>query len=201
MKQNETGFSYVDTMVGLTIMLIGLLGLAGTIGASVMRSRQQEKQLLAKQYATSSLETILSARDTDLTSLQDGWDSIGNIGSNLVGGTPRGVFVTGEKLMKFSKGPDGVKNTPDDDLTAPGPDQLIGTLDDNGTESLGMTREIIITDICDPDRPSPNCSSPGVNPVTARQITVKVRYSAGSTNSNSANNNYTETVSTTLTKY
>ena len=46
MKNNDAGFSYVDTMVGLTIMLIGLLGLAGTIGASVMRSRQQEQQLL-----------------------------------------------------------------------------------------------------------------------------------------------------------
>jgi type II secretory pathway pseudopilin PulG len=186
MKQKEAGFSYIDTMVGLTILLTGLLGLAGTVGVSVLRSRQQEQQLLAKQHATSALEAIMSARDLKVNGLQNGWDSIGNVGSNIVNGAPRGVFATGQRPIK-------------DDA---GPDNLIGTDDDTGTMVPGMTREIIITDICDPDRPSPGCSPSGSNPIMARKVVVKVRYLAspqGSVNSNTAK--LVESVSTVLTNY
>ena len=179
MKNNEAGFSYVDTMVGLTIMLIGLLGLAGTIGASVMRSRQQEQQLLAKQYATSSMESIISARDINADGLTDGWDSIGNVGSNYVSGSYRGVFLTGWQPLK----------------PEPGADDLVGTSDDSGTPVAGMARQIVITDTCDPERPSPGCLPSGTNPIAIRQITVTIRYQ------NNASSTLTESVSTTLTKY
>jgi type II secretory pathway pseudopilin PulG len=186
MKGKEAGFSYVDTMVGLTILLVGLLALAGTIAASVMRSRQQEQQLLAKQYATSIMESIISARDIDSPGLVNGWDSIGNVGNNLVGGVPKGVFVNGEQALE----------------TGAGPDQLIGTTDDDGPAVPGLTREIIITDICDPERPSYNCSPAGANPVMARRVTVKVRYLMNPSGSvNAATAKQLEAVSTILTNY
>lgn len=178
MKNNEAGFSYVDTLVGMTVMLIGLLALAGTIAASVLRSRQQEQQLLAKQYATSTLESITSARDIKVQGLQDGWDSIGNVGSNIVNGAARGIFLTGEQSLYLS----------------PGPDQVVGTADDNGSLAADMKRQIVITDICDPDRPSYNCSPAGINPIMMRRISVTISYYAGRAK-------LTETVSTVLTRY
>jgi type II secretory pathway pseudopilin PulG len=186
MKKNEAGFSYADTMVGVTIMTIGLLGLAGTIGASVVRSRQQEQQLRAKQYAISTMESVMSARDINANGLQNGWDSIGNIGSNVVNGTPRGVFLSGEQPLRENAGPD----------------EEVGTSDDSGVSLNGMTREIIITDVCDPERPSPGCSPAGTNPIMARKITVKIRYPANPLGGVTANaTKLNETVSTVLTKF
>jgi type II secretory pathway pseudopilin PulG len=192
MKQTEAGFSYIDTMVGLTVMLIGLLGLAGTIGVSVMRSRQQEQQLLAKQYATSIMESVLSARDiksanfannNNTTPIEDGWDFIGHVNTNIVDGTARGIFVIGEKPLSIGAGDD----------------QVIGTADDITSTAQGISQEVIITDICDPERPSANCSPAGANPVMMRNITVKVRYPNNPANYGNAR--LTEIVSTVLSKY
>lgn len=176
--RHEAGFSYIDTLVGMTVMLIGLLALAGTIAASVLRSRQQEQQLLAKQYATSTLESITSARDIKVQGLQDGWDSIGNVGSNVINGAARGIFLVGEKPLYAS----------------PGPDQVVGTADDNGGTVTGLTRQIVITDICDPDRPSPGCTPAGTNPIMMRRIAVTIYYYAGRAK-------LTETAATVLTRY
>ena len=159
-------------------MLIGLMALAGTIAASVMRSRQQEQQLLAKQYATSTLESITSARDIKVQGLQDGWDSIGNVGNNIINGAARGIFLTGEQPLYIS----------------PGADQVVGTSDDSGGTVQNMTRQIVITDICDPERPSYNCSPAGSNPIMMRRINVTIYYFAG-------RSKLTETVSTVLTRY
>ena len=178
MRKAEAGFSYLDTMVGLTILMMGLAGLAGTIVASVVRSRQQEQQLLAKQYATSTMESIISARDIKVAGLTNGWDSIGNVGSNIINGAARGIFVTGQQPVK----------------TGVGTDQVIGTADDNGTIVPELTREIIIEDLCDPARPSFNCSPPGTNPVMMRRITVNIKYWVGRVR-------MSESVVTTLTNY
>ena len=186
MNKNEAGFSYADTMVGITIMMIGMMALAGTIGASMVRSRQQEQQLRAKQYAVSTMESVMSARDINANGLQNGWDSIGNIGSNIVGGTARGVFLNGEQALKENAGAD----------------EVVGTGDDSGNTVSGVTREIIITDVCDPDRPSPGCSPAGTNPIMARKITVKIRYPANPFSGVTASTTkLTETISTVLTKF
>lgn len=192
MKQREAGFSYVDTMIGLTVMLVGLLGLAGTIGVTVMRSRQQEQQLMAKQYATSIMESVISARDiksanyannNNATPVEDGWDFIGHVDTNIVDGTARGIFVVGEKPLSVGAGAD----------------QVIGTADDITSAAQGMTQEVIITDVCDPDRPSSGCTPSGTNPVMMRNITIKVRYPNNP--ANAGNVKLTETVSTILSKY
>jgi Tfp pilus assembly protein PilV len=176
MKKNQAGFSYVDILIAITIMLVGVLALAGAIAGSVMRSRQQQQQLLAKQYATSTLESVISARDLNSFSL--GWDSIGNVGSNIVNGVPRGVFQSGIQTIK-----------PD-----PGPDQVVGTADDSGTAIAGFRRQIVVTDVCDTERPSANCPVPGVWPVMMRQVTVTIYYQAERLER-------LETVTTILAKY
>ena len=176
MKKNQAGFSYVDILIAITIMLVGVLALAGAIAGSVMRSRQQQQQLLAKQYATSTLESVISARDLSAFAL--GWDSIGNVGSNTVNGVPRGVFLVGVQPMKLD----------------PGPDQVVGTADDAGTAIANFRRQIVVTDICDPDRPSANCPIPGIWPIMMRQVTVTIYYQAERLER-------LETVTTILAKY
>ena len=56
----------------------------------------------------------------------------------------------------------------------PGPDGIYGTDDDDGNLIPGVEREIIITDIPDPDRPG--------DPISLRQVTVRIHYRVGSAN-------------------
>lgn len=159
---NESGFSYIEVMVALVILLVGILALMAAITSSVIQSKTQQQQLNAKQIATSTMEAILSAKETDGGRL--GWNTIGNIGSNPNGsGVPQGIFSIGFLPIK----------------TDAGPDQIVGTNDDTGPVVTGYQRRIVISDICDPDRPSSNCPTPGTFPVRMRSVEVTVNYFVG----------------------
>jgi type II secretory pathway pseudopilin PulG len=170
MKDNSSaGFSYIDVMIAIVILMVGILALIAAISASMLISRGQEQQLNAKQYLVSTMESIMSAKETapegtDLTPL--GWNAIGNVGSNIdpATGQPRGVFVTGVQEVRQNAGPD----------------EIIGTFDDTGPVVPGLARQIVITDLCDPDRPSAVCPVPGTFPVRNRMVTVTMTYFAGS---------------------
>ncbi len=158
----ESGFSYIDVMIALVILMVGILALLSGISSSILAAKGQEQQLLAKQYATSAMESLMSVKETDPDRL--GWNAIGNVGSNPnPSGTPQGIFVTGFQPVYQDAGPD----------------EVIGTADDTGTEVEGLQREITITDICDPDRPSPICSPAGTMDVKMRSVTVTVVYFVG----------------------
>ena len=43
-KSNEKGFSYIDVMIGLLIMMIGILGATQALTANLLRSYESEKQ-------------------------------------------------------------------------------------------------------------------------------------------------------------
>jgi type II secretory pathway pseudopilin PulG len=174
----EEGFSYVDVMVALVIFLIGILGYLSAISAGVLLSRGQQQQLLARHIAATAMESIMAAKETDPNRL--GWDAIGNVGSNIDPNTglPEGIFLTGFQQV--------VANA--------GADEVIGTADDAGAVTVGYSRQIVITDICDPDRPSPICPTPGAWPVKMRRVTVTVRYFVG-------NAQRDEVLTTILTDY
>ncbi len=161
-RKPQAGFSYIDVMIALVILMIGILALLSGISGSVLQSRGQEQQLLAKQYATSAMESIMSVKETDPARL--GWNAIGNVGSNPnASGTPQGIFVTGFQPVELDAGPD----------------EVIGTADDTGTVVEGLQRRIVIADICDIERPSYNCTPPGTMAVKMRSISVTVRYNVG----------------------
>lgn len=174
--RSEAGFSYIDVMIALVILMIGILALLSGIAASVLRTRGQEQQVLAKQYAASTMESIMSVKETDPVRL--GWDAVGNIGTNPVNGVNQGIFVTGMRDL----------------LPNAGPDEVIGTNDDTGTAVPGLQRQIVITDICDPDRPSPACTPAGTLATRMRSVTVTVTYYVGTSQRQ-------EVLSTILTKY
>lgn len=174
---SQAGFSYIDVMIALVILMIGILALLSGISGSILQARGHEQQLLAKQVAASTMESIMSVKETDPARL--GWPAVGNIGTNPVGGVNQGIFVNGFQRVY-----------PD-----PGPDEVLGTADDTGTPVSGLQRQIVITDICDPDRPSPViCNPPGTFAVLIRSVVVTVTY-------NVAGVQRPESVRTVLTNY
>jgi len=160
-SSSESGFSYIDVMIALVILMVGILALLSGLSGSILQARGHEQQLLAKQVATSTMESILSVKETDPARL--GWNAIGNVGSNPVNGVPQGVFVTGLQPV----------------LQNAGPDEVLGTADDNGVQIAGLQRRIVITDVCDPDRPSPICTPPGTSAIRIRSVQVTVTYNVG----------------------
>ncbi|MBA3439778.1 MAG: hypothetical protein H0T92_07910 [Pyrinomonadaceae bacterium] len=153
MNADERGFTYLDVLVGMMILSVGIMALAAAVTGAVVRSRELEQQLIAKQHAASTLESIFSARDLETL----GWDAVGNVGTNIVTGVARGIFLTGQQPIE-----------PD-----PGADRIVGTADDTGSAVGGFQRQITITDINDPQRPSPP------NPIMMREVRVIIFYQAG----------------------
>lgn len=176
--KSEAGFSYIDVIIAIVILMVGILAMLSGISAAIVHSAAQEQQLGAKQIITSAMESIRSAKETDLNrppeQIRLGWPAVGNVGSNpdpgpdgifetADDGPPQGIFVTGFQQV----------------TTGAGPDEIVGTGDDNGQVVPSFRREIVITDVCDPDRPSYNCPTPGNNPVKMRTVTITITYFVG----------------------
>ena len=75
--KSEAGFTYIDVMVAVVILLVGILALMSAITGAVFQTKGQEYQLSAKQIATSTMESIMSVKETD--PLRLGWNKVGNI--------------------------------------------------------------------------------------------------------------------------
>ena len=164
-------------MIALVILLVGVLALLSGIAGSVLQTRGLEQQLLAKQITTSTIESIMSVKETDPARL--GWEAVGNIGTNPnADGVNQGIFVNGFQPVRSN----------------PGPDQIIGTGDDDGPIVPGVSRQIIITNICDPDRPSQGCTPSGMFRIRIRAIEVTIAYNVGAIQRQ-------ERLSTVLTDY
>lgn len=162
MKDNtQAGFSYVDVMIAIVILMVGILALMSGISGAVISAKGQGQQMLARQTATSTMESIMSVKETDPARM--GWNAVGNVGSNVVAGVPQGIFVVGTQSV----------------LPNAGTDEVLGTADDSGTALNAMRRQIIIADECDPERPSYNCPTPGPAPVRIRTVRVIVTYYVG----------------------
>lgn len=163
-RNGEAGFSYIDVMVALVIFLIGILGYLSALSAGVLQSRGQQQQIIARHVAATAMESIMAAKETDPDRL--GWDAIGNVGSNIdpVTTLPRGIFLTDFQQV----------------VASAGLDEVIGTADDTGAANIGYSRRIVITDICDPERPSDICPIPGIWETRMREVEVTVRYFVGS---------------------
>jgi len=170
-KSNERGFSYIDVMIALVILMVGILASTAALTANLVRSYETEKQVIAKQVALSTIESIFSARDIARPGAVSGWDSIGNVGSNPdSGGTPQGVFLTDFRPIREDLGWDGVAGTVDDACAAGSACQVAGRPDNTSNVVTGFERRIVITDLQDSERPSPP------HPISRRRIDITVRY-------------------------
>ena len=91
-ERNEAGFSYVDVMIAVTILLVGVMAMLSAITSGIVMTTTSQQQLSAKQYAQSTIESIFSARDIETL----GFDAIGNVGDTSI---PGGVFLSGRRAF------------------------------------------------------------------------------------------------------
>lgn len=186
--RSEKGFSYIEVMIALVILLVGVLQMASALSANLLRSYETEKRIISKQIALSTIESIISARDIARTGAVEGWDSIGNVGSNPVDGSPRGIFLTGWRPVREDLGWDGVAGTADDACAEGSSCNVGGNPPNTSAVVKGYQRQIVITDVADSERPSPPY------PIARRRVDVSIKYFFNSIAR-------TETVSTIVTNY
>ena len=157
-RRAEKGFTLIETMIAMAILSFGILTLASFYTQGVKASYQSQIQFIAQEKAQEALETIFTARDTQMLSFAQ----INNVSQG-------GVFLDGPQAL-LAPGPDGLVGTADDDTTnpdsivvAPGADNVLGTADDI-TINLNpwMTRTIQI-------QPVPNMTN-------LNQVTITMNY-------------------------
>ena len=173
-KKQEAGFSYIDVMIAMAILMVGVMALVGAITNGINMTTRGSLALAAKQVSTSTMESVFTARDlppVDLvtcpTCIGLGWAAIGNVGDVDV---PLGVFLVGKQPIYPTSGKDGIIGTADDSW---GADGISGTADDAAanTPAIGMQREILIRKRIDADRPTA--------PISMRQVDVIIYYQTG----------------------
>jgi type II secretory pathway pseudopilin PulG len=178
-KSDCKGFSYIDVMISMMIFMVGILAMTGALMSNRMRAQIIEKQLAAKQIALSSIESILAAKELNPSEEVSGWDQIGNVGSNNIGGQNRGIFETGFRPVRQGAGEDGVVGTSDDACTGTG---ACGS--NNSPIQVGYERRILIEDI-----PSSDYST-----IRQRNVSVTIRYQVNG-------RSLDETIKTIVTDY
>jgi len=173
--KTEKGFSYIDVMIAIVILMVGILAMLSALTANLMRSYESEKNTIAKQTALSTIESIISAKEIarpgeieNWDTMTDGWARIGNVGSNRFRGEFRGIFLNGWRPIREDIGWDGAAGTIDDACPAGNPCIVNGQPNNNSEVMNGYERLIIITDVPDPERPA--------SAVARRKIEVSVRY-------------------------
>lgn len=164
-ERNELGFSYIDVIIAIVILMIGILGATGALVANLLRSYESEKQVVAKQLALSTIESIFSARDIAKKGSIEGWDSVGNVGK-----LEKGVFLNDWRPIREDIGWDGVAGTADDACDVGTACKVKDDPENTSAIITGFERKIEISDIQDPDRPSPP------HAIARRRIEVTIRF-------------------------
>jgi len=145
----ERGFTLMEVLISICVLTIGLVSLLGVFGIALATTQTAQLDLMAKQVATETMESIYSARDTNNVQ----WEGIQNVTVVNPDGTT-GIFLTGFQPVN-NPGVDGIFGTADDaaagtqTLTPPGPDGTYGNADD-ASAAIPLTnfqRQISISDI------------------------------------------------------
>ncbi len=158
----EAGFTYIEVMCAVVILMIGILAQLSAMSLSILRQRESEKMTASRQFANSALESIFAARDLGNTGGINSFDAINNTNIN-----PAGIFVPGWTPIREDSGMDGIVGTADDACPA-GAACVVGSYTNNSLLLVEFERKITITDI----------------PVTSgavkkRRIEVSIRYFIG----------------------
>ncbi len=172
-RDAQLGFTLIETMIAIAIMTIGIVSMLAVFGTAVAATQNAQANLIARQKALETMESIYTARNTQ----QISFAQIANISSG-------GIFTDGPTQL-LSAGPDGLVNTADDlpfpaagncpagpeCITLPGPDGILGTPDDTAMSLSNFQRQIQIGQVLESDGVT-------VDP-NLKQITVTVSYYTG----------------------
>ncbi len=171
-KSAESGFSLIEVMVSMAVLTVGLVSLLGVFGMAMASTQTSQQDMIAKQLANETLESIVTARNTSQTN----WDSIQNTGSTncpVSGASSCGIFLTGAQPI-YNAGADGIFGTSDDSaagaetLREPGPDGIYGNSNDVIIPLTAFQRKIEFSAVYD---------AQGNLVTTLRGVTVTMQYS------------------------
>ncbi len=143
----DSGFSLLELVIASTILTVGLLAVASSIGYAMVASNHGRAVTNTKLLVVSILEQMETLRNTgNLT-----FGQLSNVGQVDNTGATRGFpgFLNGFQQISTNPGPDGIFGTSDDLIDA-GADRLFGTSDDFINPNfavVGYTREIQITSL------------------------------------------------------
>jgi len=158
---SEAGFSLLETLVAMSILATGLMGMAGVFTLGMAHLAASSAGLIAREKAREAVESVHTARDMRVVT----WSQVRNVSQG-------GVFLAGAQSLRTA-GPDGLVNTADDGALemslSTGPDNVLGTADDLQTPLNAYTRQIEISDIV----------TNGVPSLSLRQLRVTIRYNVG----------------------
>jgi prepilin-type N-terminal cleavage/methylation domain-containing protein len=146
-KRSDSGFSLLEMVIAITLLTVGLLGVASAIGYAMVASNHGRSITNTKLLAVSILEQMETLRNTgNLT-----FGQIANVGQVNNTGAARNFigFPAGPQQVSTNPGPDGMFGTADD-LVDAGNDQIFGTPDDFINPNfavVGITRQIQITSL------------------------------------------------------
>jgi prepilin-type N-terminal cleavage/methylation domain-containing protein len=181
---DQRGFSLIEVVVAMSILVVGLLGLAQVFYLGMVNSSTSSAHLIAREKAREAIESVHSARDTRTIA----WNAVRNANPptctdiDAAGAQPAvafvatggGVFLNGEQQLR-QPGADGLVNTADDaaaDLEElpgangqfePGPAPVDPEPGDDDVALSEFWREVAICDVN----------------ADLRQIQVTVRYRVG----------------------
>jgi prepilin-type N-terminal cleavage/methylation domain-containing protein len=162
--RKAAGFSLLETMVALVVLGVGILGLAALLYDSLAYMQGSQDDFIAQQKAEEAAEAIFTAKySANATFAQI---------SNNSGGNPGGLFLTGPQPL-LQPGPDGLVGSINDVgatpayIVYPGPDGKLGTADDILAPLTNFTRTITIT----------NLASEPTNDV--RDVVITINYTTG----------------------
>ncbi|MCU1221566.1 MAG: hypothetical protein JWM08_1786 [Candidatus Angelobacter sp.] len=143
--RKEQGFTLMEAMVAAIVLATGLLSVLSLFAYSLSNLQMSQEDLIARTKAKEGLESVFSARDSS----QIAFSQINNKASG-------GIFLDDFAPIYDPPGADGIANTDDDSNSAnsqldaivlPGPDGVLGTLDDIRQPLTNFQRRITLSPV------------------------------------------------------
>ena len=161
--KNQDGLSYIEVLVAITILTIGIVAQLSALTFTIVRARETEQRNAARQITSSTIESIFAARDLGNINGLNNWESV-----HMTNESPDGVFIPGWQEIRENLGQDGIIGTADD-ACSPNPVCKSGNYTNDSPIVSGFERKITITDI----------NEEGSTIVRKRRVEVTVRYYVG----------------------
>ena len=151
MRPDEHGFTLLEVLLAMLIMVVGLLSVAYGIGLGLEAVQMSTMDTIAREKAREAMEDVFTARDTSTIS----FSQICNIPTG--GSNPNNcLFVNGFTPMYMADS-SGLVNTTAAALgnvetyLLPGPDGILGTADDVTYSLTAFQRQIQVTTLSSSD--------------------------------------------------